>query len=261
VRLNGTLKFFQNEKIMRKLTVFVSILAFGLWGVERVVVGEEKPATDKPVVEISAAEKPTAEKQEVDKPVIVDLMVGAAAPAFKGVDERGQPWDSAEYLGKKYIVVYFYPADFTGGCITQAEKFRDTMNQLTDRGIMVIGVSGDSVRNHKFFKPAWKLNYTLLADEPAEIAAQFGVPVTAGGIVMPFSSDRKPVLDEEGKRFRLERKATFGRWTFIIGKDGKILYKNTKVIPAEDAKKVLDFIANLEQPQPEAAAESSKSGK
>ena len=87
--------------------------------------------------------------------------VGDVAPTFKGIDDKGQPWDLGEHVGKNYVVIYFYPADFTGGCIKQAETFRDTMNQLTEQG--VIGISGDSVKNHQLFKAAWSLNYSLLA--------------------------------------------------------------------------------------------------
>ena len=183
----------------------------------------------------------------------VDLAVGEAAPAFKGTDDRGQAWDSAEHVGKNYTVIYFYPADFTGGCIKQAETFRDTMNQLTEQGVTVIGISGDSVKNHQLFKAAWKLNYTLLADEAGNIADKFGVPKQAGGQVMPHGPDRKPLLNEAGDKFRIERQATFARWTFLIGKDGKVLYKNTKVIPANDAKQVLEFIQKDQAGEKDAA--------
>lgn len=172
----------------------------------------------------------------------IQLAVGDVAPAFKGIDDKGKAWDSAEHVGKNYTVIYFYPADFTGGCIKQAETFRDTMNQLTEQGVTVIGVSGDSVKNHQLFKASWSLNYTLLADEAGDIADKFGVPKKAGGQVMPYGPDRKPLLNEAGDKFRIERQATFDRWTFLIGKDGKVLYKNTKVIPAKDAKQVLEFI-------------------
>ena len=178
----------------------------------------------------------------------VDLPIGAAAPEFKCLDERGEPWKSTDHVGKKYIVIYFYPADFTTGCTRQAESFRDTMNRLADQDVAVIGVSGDAVRNHKLFKDAWKLNYPLLADEAGEVAAQFGVPVTAGGAVLPRGPDGKPLTDENGQRFRLERKSTFARWTFVIGKDGNVLYKNTKVNPADDAKQVSEFIDKLSKP-------------
>lgn len=189
---------------------------------------------------VLVAEEPQPAKTEVAAPVIV--AVGDAAPAFKGIDDRGQAWDSAEHVGKNYTVIYFYPADFTGGCIKQAETFRDTMNQLTEQGVTVLGVSGDSVKNHELFKKAWSLNYTLLADEEGEIAKVFGVPSNKGGQVMPFGPDRKPLLNEAGEKFRIERKVTFARWTFLIGPNGRVLYKNIKVVPANDAKQVLEFI-------------------
>jgi peroxiredoxin Q/BCP len=215
---------------MRNLTTTVSLLALSLLTTQSVAVADEKSLPEE---------------------ARIDLQVGAAAPKFESVDEHGQPWASADHVGKKYVVVYFYPADFTTGCSKQAESFRDTMNLLADLGVAVVGVSGDAVRNHHLFKDAWKLNYTLLADEAGAVAAKFGVPATAGGQVTPQGPDRKPLTDDAGQRIRLERKATFARWTFIIGKDGKILYKNIKVDPAADSKQVLQFIQNLEK---EAAA-------
>lgn len=215
---------------MRNLTATVSLLALSLLTAESFAADEEKARPAE---------------------ALIDLQVGAAAPKFESVDERGQPWTSVDHVGKKYVVVYFYPADFTTGCIKQAESFRDTMNLLADQGVTVIGVSGDAVRNHRLFKDAWKLNYTLLADEAGAVAAKFGVPATAGGQVAPFGPDRKALTDDNGERFRLERKATYARWTFVIGKDGKILYKNTKVNPAADSQQVLEFIQKLEK---EAAA-------
>ena len=170
--------------------------------------------------------------------------VGEVAPVFKSSDDRGQAWDSAEHVGKNYLVVYFYPADFTGGCGKQAETYRDTMNQFAELGVSVIGVSGDAVKNHQLFKEALKLNYTLLADEAGEVADKFGVPKAPGGYVIPFGPDRKPLLNEAGERFRIERQATFARWTFLIGKNGRVLYKNPKVNPANDARQILEFIRN-----------------
>ncbi len=193
----------------------------------------------------------TIQAAEEPKPVVksdavkaIELTVGEAAPAFKSSDDRGQAGDSAAHVGKNYLVVYFYPADFTGGCGKQAETFRDTMSQFTELGITVIGVSGDAVKTHQLFKEALRLNYTLLADESGEVADKFGVPKSPGGLVMPYGPDRKPLLNEAGERFRIERQATFARWTFLIGKDGKLLYKNAKVNPANDAKQILEFVRN-----------------
>src|SRR5579871_5507954 len=75
----------------------------------------------------------------------VDLKPGDRAPAFEAVDDRGQPWKSTDHVGKKYVVLYFYPGDFTPGCTAQARSFRDNLNKLAERGVVVVGVSGDSV--------------------------------------------------------------------------------------------------------------------
>jgi peroxiredoxin Q/BCP len=120
------------------------------------------------------------------------------------------------------------------------------MNALADADIEVVGISGDSVENHKLFKDVWKLNFTLLADEQAVIPTKFGVPVHRGGRARPRGPDRRPLLDESGEPLVLERNATFVRWTFVSGTDGKIAYKNTKVNPLKDSEQVLAFIQSVQ---------------
>jgi peroxiredoxin Q/BCP len=166
-----------------------------------------------------------------------NLKVGDPAPTFEATDDQGKPWKSSEHVGKKVLVVYFYPADLTGGCTAQACGFRDDAKKLADKGIEVVGVSGDSVKNHQLFKQVKKLNFTLLADEMGTVAKQFGVPVRAGGVFK--------TKDQEGNPVELKRGVTAARWTFIIGKDGKIVYKNDKVNAAEDSKKVLEVVEQL----------------
>jgi len=87
----------------------------------------------------------------------VDLNVGDEAPKFVSVGDDGKPWKSEDYVGKKIVVVYFYPADLTGGCTKQACGFRDGMKKLQKEGVEVVGVSGDSVENHKLFKKSPRL--------------------------------------------------------------------------------------------------------
>ena len=163
-----------------------------------------------------------------------ELKAGDKAPSFEATDDQGKTWKSSEHVGKKVLVVYFYPADFTGGCTKQACTFRDDMDKLTAKGIEVVGVSGDSAKTHELFKKHHKLNYTLLADEKGDIAKKFGVEVRPGGKAKGF--------DEDGKEITVERGVTIMRWTFVIGKDGTILYKNPKVKPTEDSKQVLEAI-------------------
>jgi peroxiredoxin Q/BCP len=161
------------------------------------------------------------------------LKAGDPAPKFESIDDQGKPWKSEDHVGKHVVVVYFYPADCTGGCTKQARGFRDDMETLKKEGIEVVGVSGDSVKNHQIFKKLEKLNFTLLADEDGSVAKKFGVPTKPGAEI-------KKQID--GKEEVLKRGVTAARWTFVIGKDGKILLKNTSVNAPEDSKAVLKAV-------------------
>jgi peroxiredoxin Q/BCP len=167
----------------------------------------------------------------------VNLKVGDQAPTFEATDDQGKEWKSSKHVGKKIVVVYFYPADLTGGCTKQACGFRDDMKKLVDKGIKVVGISGDSAKNHQLFKKVHMLNFTLLADEDGAVAKKFGVPVSKGGT--------HKTKDLEGNPVTLKRGVTIQRWTFVIDKDGKIAFKNAKVNAAEDSKKILDVVENL----------------
>lgn len=162
------------------------------------------------------------------------LKVGDAAPMFEAKDDQGTTWKSSEHVGKKIVVVYFYPADLTGGCTKQACAYRDDMDKLTAKGIEVVGVSGDSVKNHQIFKGVHKLNFALLADEDGTVAKKFGVPLKAGGAFK--------TKDADGNAVELLRGVTAQRWTFVIGKDGKVIYKNTKVNAPNDSKAILEAV-------------------
>ena len=165
--------------------------------------------------------------------------VGDTATTFESTDDQGNPWKSTDHVGKKILVVYFYPADLTGGCTAQACGYRDDMNKLADKGVEVVGVSGDSVANHQKFKKAKELKFTLLADEDGAVAKKFGVPVGPGG-------DAK-VKDADGNEIVLKQGVRAQRWTFVIGKDGKVIYKNPKVAAAKDSKQILEVIEKQTQ--------------
>jgi peroxiredoxin Q/BCP len=164
-----------------------------------------------------------------------ELKVGDAAPVFEAKDDDGKAYKSDAVVGKKIVVVYFYPADFTGGCTKQACGFRDNFKSFKD--VEVLGISGDSVEGHKLFKSHHKLPFTLLADEQGVIAKKFGVPVNKGGTSKGIDADGKEVVIKQGVRI--------SRWTFVIGKDGKIAYIDKKVNAAEDNKKVAEEVAKL----------------
>ena len=87
----------------------------------------------------------------------VDLNVGDAAPSFQLSDDHGKPWKSGDHFKKKFVVVYFYPGDFTPGCMAQANKYRDTMNSLVDKGVEVVGMEAAAVSYPGFSEDIEKL--------------------------------------------------------------------------------------------------------
>jgi len=163
--------------------------------------------------------------------------VGDKAPVFNANTDTGDLWQTEDRVGRgKYMVIYFYPAAMTGGCTKQACSYRDQAADLSGLDVEVIGVSADPVNNLKLFRDAHKLNFTLLSDVNGFIARQFGVPVTKGGSF-------KTTID--GKEIVLKRPYTTARWTFILGKDGKVLYKETHVDVPNDSRKAIEFLRGL----------------
>lgn len=165
-----------------------------------------------------------------------DVAVGQKAPSFSAKDDQGKEWKSSDHVGKKALVIYFYPADLTGGCTKQACAFRDDLPKFTSKNVEVIGVSGDSVENHQLFKQAHDLNFTLLADTEGSIARAFGVPTRAGGSIQRTINE---------KEYTLTRPLTTARWTFVIDQDGTIVHKETSVNAAEDSQAVLKVLEKL----------------
>lgn len=165
------------------------------------------------------------------------VKVGDPVPAFEATDDQGNVWKSTDHVGKKVVVVYFYPADMTGGCTKQACGFRDDMARLGDKGIEVVGVSGDSAKNHQVFKQAHNLNFTLLADENGKLARLFGVKAGKGGTFKTKDASGQPVT--------LQRGVTAERWTIVIGKDGKVVEKYKVANAAQDSKKILEMAEKL----------------
>lgn len=163
-----------------------------------------------------------------------DLAVGDKAPDFKAVDQDGKSWSLKEHLNDKPMVVYFYPAAMTGGCTKQACSYRDHLEQKENPGIQVVGISGDSPQNLKYFQQAENLNFTLLSDPDGTIAQAYGVPVRTG--------EKSIQRTVDGKEVELSRSSTASRWTFVINPQGKVLYVNTKVNAGNDAQSVLAFL-------------------
>jgi thioredoxin-dependent peroxiredoxin len=166
------------------------------------------------------------------------LKVGDKAPTFASVDENGKTWKSSDHVGKKIVVLYFYPADFTGGCTAQACGFRDNIGGLKSKDIEVVGVSGDSAETHKNFKGDFKLPFTLLADQKGEVASAFGIPVNKGGTAKGKTSTGESIEVTQGVRIN--------RYTVVIDKAGNVaaLYKVDNA--GGDAKRIAELVKTLE---------------
>lgn len=159
-------------------------------------------------------------------------------PAFEAIDDEGNVWKSTDHIGKKMVVLYFYPADMTGGCTAQACGYRDRMESFGRLNAEVIGVSGDTAKNHEMFKKAHQLNFTLLADTDGKIAELFGVPVSKGEKTVTKSID--------GVDVDLTRSATAKRWTFIIDRNGKVVHRDDRVNAKADPDSVEMFLKAVE---------------
>jgi peroxiredoxin Q/BCP len=101
------------------------------------------------------------------------LKEGDKAPAFKGINEKGENVKLSDYKGKK-LVLYFYPKDSTPGCTAEACDLRDNYSRFQSEGYEILGVSPDGVKSHVKFIEKYELPFSLLADEDHCIAAEFG---------------------------------------------------------------------------------------
>ena len=111
------------------------------------------------------------------------LAIGDQVPQFMATDTNGNVFDSATIIGKKPLVLYFYPKDNTPGCTAQACSFRDQYEDFQDLGAEVIGISGDSVASHQKFSRQYKLPFILLSDYDKKIRTLFGVPTNLFGLI------------------------------------------------------------------------------
>jgi peroxiredoxin Q/BCP len=142
------------------------------------------------------------------------LQVGDAAPLVTGTAETGQPLDlGAVYKANKYTVVYFYTKAFTGGCTAQGCALRDSYDELTKKGVTIVGVSTDDVATQKSFKETNKFPFSLIADTDKTVVKAFG----QSGLSMA------------------------SREAYLI-KDGKIIYKDTNVT-GKQAENILNFLS------------------
>ena len=165
------------------------------------------------------------------------LEKGEKVPDFEAVDDHGKAWKLSDQRSD-YLVIYFYPAAFTGGCTTQACSYRDQKTQFALLKTQIIGISGDKQENLAKFRELNNLNFTLLSDEDGKIAELLGVPVKDGATID---------LEVEGSQLSLTRGITATRWTFVVDMNGKLIYKNKDVSASQDSETVLNHIATYEK--------------
>jgi peroxiredoxin Q/BCP len=148
--------------------------------------------------------------------------VGAPAPEVSLTSNEGKPVSLKDYKGK-WIVLYFYPKDFTSGCTLEAHNFQRDLNKYEDADAVILGVSVDSAQSHKDFCAKEGLNFKLLADTDAKVSAAYGSLKDYNGMKMS------------------------ARNTFLIDPEGKIAKVYTGVKPAEHSQQVLNDLAELKK--------------
>lgn len=148
------------------------------------------------------------------------LKVGTVAPDFSLPDQNGVLHSLADYRGKK-VILYFYPKDMTSGCTKQACGFSERMPHFLGKGVVVLGVSRDSVQSHKRFEGKYGLAFPLLADPERKVIEAYDVwkeKVNCG-------------------------KVSFGivRTTYLIDENGVIIRAQDKVKAADNPEEMLQI--------------------
>jgi thioredoxin-dependent peroxiredoxin len=108
---------------------------------------------------------------------------GSRVPGFVLPDQNGKLFDIGSVLGKKNLVIYFYPKDDSPGCTKEACSFRDQYEVFRQADAEIIGISSDDVDSHKKFADKYHLTYTLLSDKEGKIRDLFGVPSGLFGLL------------------------------------------------------------------------------
>jgi peroxiredoxin Q/BCP len=122
------------------------------------------------------------------------LMVGDAMPSFSLTDQNGKTFNSADYVGKYDLVIYFYPKDESMVCTKEACAFRDSFDEFAKSGAKVIGINEGTVASHKEFSDHYKLPFILLSDPGEKVYHLFGVK---NSMFMPGRETL--VIDKHGK--------------------------------------------------------------
>jgi peroxiredoxin Q/BCP len=148
--------------------------------------------------------------------------VGTEAPDFTLSSQEGKPVSLKDFRGQ-WVVLYFYPKDFTSGCTLEAHNFQRDLPQYEQRHAVILGVSVDSADSHKQFCTKEGLNFKLLADSDKKVSEEYGSLTNLA--VVKFAS----------------------RHTFIVDPDGKIVRVYTSVDPAKHSGEVLAALDQLQK--------------
>lgn len=147
---------------------------------------------------------------------------GKPAPDFSLTTGDGSQVSLKDYRGK-WIVLYFYPKDFTSGCTMEARNFQRDLTKYEESGAVILGVSVDTAQSHKDFCTKERLNFKLLADPDAKVSTEYG-----------------SVTDYKGAKVA-------ARNTFIINPKGDIAKVYTGVKPADHSEQVLNDLSELKK--------------
>jgi peroxiredoxin Q/BCP len=146
------------------------------------------------------------------------LNPGDKAPYFAGITHEGDRL-TLEELANYFVLLYFYPKDDTPGCIKEACSLRDSYAELCQRGVVVVGVSPDTVASHRRFVEKHTLPFMLVADH-----------------------DRSIIQAYEACHARWLGRLGIRRISYLIGPGAKIVHVFRKVNAAVHAQQVLDFL-------------------
>ncbi|MGB9179576.1 MAG: peroxiredoxin [Pyrinomonadaceae bacterium] len=148
--------------------------------------------------------------------------IGAPAPNFKLTTNEGKQVSLKKFRGR-WVVLYFYPKDFTSGCTIEARNFQRDMAKYEQANAVILGVSVDTAESHKSFCAKEGLNFKLLSDVDAKV-----------------SSDYDSVMEYDGSKLS-------ARNTFIIDPQGKVAAVFTKVKPSVHSDEILSALAQLQK--------------
>jgi peroxiredoxin Q/BCP len=149
-------------------------------------------------------------------------VAGSPAPGFSLTSGDGSQVSLKDYKGK-WVVLYFYPKDFTSGCTLEAHNFQRDLAKYQDAGAVILGVSVDTAQSHKDFCAKEGLNFKLLADPDAKVSTEYG-----------------SVMEYQGAKMA-------ARNTFLINPKGEIAKVYTGVKPAAHSEDVLKDLSELKK--------------